>query len=177
MQLKIISSGNLKFIISFLVLPLVLLHSYQSFSFVASMQHAPLRLHVYLRLAIRPSAQLQISWQEWPPSNGDRYCLSASQGSVLVAQAFAVMYLEPRVRHFFPYYLLNVRNQGNSYQQATYKDQISMVLQQSAVFLFQETNHLNTFATTRPTYYESRQVGIRWTMSTRMQLHKTPWAD
>jgi hypothetical protein len=56
-RLKIISSPNLKLIISFLILPLVLLRHYQSLSFVASTQHAKLASPVYLRLAIRPSAQ------------------------------------------------------------------------------------------------------------------------
>jgi hypothetical protein len=55
-KLKIIPISNLKLIISFLVIPLVLLHSYKLLSFVASTWHAPLTLHVYLRLAIRPSA-------------------------------------------------------------------------------------------------------------------------
>jgi hypothetical protein len=57
-RLKIIPTSNLKLIISFLVLPLVLLHSYKPLSFVASTRHAPLTLHVYLRLAIRPSADI-----------------------------------------------------------------------------------------------------------------------
>jgi hypothetical protein len=53
-RLKIIPTSNLKLIISFLVLPLVLLSSFKLLSFVASTRHAILR--VYLRLAIRPSA-------------------------------------------------------------------------------------------------------------------------
>jgi hypothetical protein len=55
-RLKIISSPNLKLINSFLVLHIVLLCHYQSLSFVASTRHAQLTSHVYLRLAIRPSA-------------------------------------------------------------------------------------------------------------------------
>jgi hypothetical protein len=55
-KLKIIPTSNLKLTIFFLVLLLVLLHSYQSLPFVASMRHALLTLCVYLRLAIRPSA-------------------------------------------------------------------------------------------------------------------------
>jgi hypothetical protein len=46
---KFTLSSNLKLIISFLVLPLVLLHSYQPLLFVASRRHAPLTLRVYLR--------------------------------------------------------------------------------------------------------------------------------
>ncbi len=53
---KIIPTSNLKLIIFFLVLHLVLLHHYQPLSFVASMRRVQLTLRVYLRLAIRPSA-------------------------------------------------------------------------------------------------------------------------
>jgi hypothetical protein len=99
--------------------------------------------------------------------------LSASQGSVLVARVSIVAYLEPEVRHFFSYYLLNARNQENYYQQATYKDKVSMVPQQSTTFFFQETNHLNAIAITRPTYNESCKVCTKRTMSMRMQVHET----
>jgi hypothetical protein len=58
-RLKIISSPNLKLIIFILVLPLVLLCHYQSLSFVASTLHAQVTSHVYLRLAIRPSAPVE----------------------------------------------------------------------------------------------------------------------
>ncbi len=58
-RLKSIPISNLKLIISFLVLPLVLLSSFKSLSFVASMWHAPLTSCVYLRLAIRPSAMAE----------------------------------------------------------------------------------------------------------------------
>ncbi len=85
-------------------------------------------------------------------------------------------YLEPKVLSFFPYYSLNARNQENYYQQATYKNQVSTVPQQSAMFLFQKINHLNTIATMRPTYYESCQVGTRLTTSIRLQAHETTWA-
>jgi hypothetical protein len=45
-RLKIILSSNLKLIISFRVLPLVLLLSFKLLSFVASIRHAPLTLRV-----------------------------------------------------------------------------------------------------------------------------------
>jgi hypothetical protein len=50
-------SPYLKLIISLLVLPLVLLHHYQSLSFVSSTRHAQLTSCGYLKSAIRPSAQ------------------------------------------------------------------------------------------------------------------------
>jgi hypothetical protein len=56
-RLKIILSPCLRLIISFLVLLLVLLPCYQSLLFVTSMWHAQLTSRVYLRSAIRPSAQ------------------------------------------------------------------------------------------------------------------------
>jgi hypothetical protein len=55
-RLKIILSPYHRLLISFLVLPLVLLPRYQSLLFVASMRHAQFTSSVYLRLAIRPSA-------------------------------------------------------------------------------------------------------------------------
>jgi hypothetical protein len=73
-RLKIISSPNLKLIISFLVLPLILLHHYQSLSFVALMRHAQLTSRVYLRLAIKPSAQF---------ANLQTRMISKRRGSVL----------------------------------------------------------------------------------------------
>jgi hypothetical protein len=102
-RLKIIPSSNLKLIISFLVLPLVLLHSFKLLSFVASMRHAPLTLCVYLRLAIRPSAQFADS----PNKNdlqamGTGTALSASHGGVLVPRVSGVAYLDPKVQLFFP---------------------------------------------------------------------------
>jgi hypothetical protein len=102
-RLKIIPTSNLKLRISFLVLPLVLLHSFKLLSFVASTRHAPLTLHVYLRLTIRPSAQFANS----PTRNklqamGTGTALSASQGSVLVARVSVVAYLEPKMPSFFP---------------------------------------------------------------------------
>jgi hypothetical protein len=56
-RLKINLSSNLRLIISWLGLPLVLLSSFKSLLFVALTRHAPLTWHVYLRLAIRPSAR------------------------------------------------------------------------------------------------------------------------
>jgi hypothetical protein len=91
-RLKIMPTSNLKLVISFLVLPLVLLHSFKSLSFVASTQRAPLISHVYLRLAIRPSAVMcamlpgddvepdnKVGWRQQlpslPSSSHSRCCL------------------------------------------------------------------------------------------------------
>ncbi len=56
-RLKITFTSNLKLIISFLVLHILLLCHYQSLSFVASTRHAQLTSRVCLRLAIRPGVQ------------------------------------------------------------------------------------------------------------------------
>jgi hypothetical protein len=69
---------------------------------------------------------------------------------------------------FFCYYLLNARKQENSYQHATYEDQISTVPQQSTVFFFQEIKRFYSVATTRPTYNESLKVSARWTQTMRV---------
>jgi hypothetical protein len=102
-RLKIISSPNLKLIISFLVLPLVLLHHYQSVSFVASTRHASLTSCVYLRLAIRPSAQFanlltrMTSKQQGPvlPFFKSRKCISCTSlhHGVLRARSTVVFFL------------------------------------------------------------------------------------
>ncbi len=55
-RLKIIPTSNLKLIISFLVLHIVLLLLQKLLSLVASTRHAHLTSRVYLRLANRPSA-------------------------------------------------------------------------------------------------------------------------
>ncbi len=55
-RLKIISTSNLKLIISFFVLLILLLSSIKLLSIVASMQHAHLTLRTVLRLSNRPSA-------------------------------------------------------------------------------------------------------------------------
>ncbi len=56
-RLKIISSANLKLIISFLVLPLVLLCHTSCYHLLPQRGTLLLTSRVYLRLAIRPSAK------------------------------------------------------------------------------------------------------------------------
>jgi hypothetical protein len=56
-RLKITFTSNLKLIISFLVLHIVLLLLFKLLSLVASTRHALLTLLVYLRLANRPNGQ------------------------------------------------------------------------------------------------------------------------
>jgi hypothetical protein len=55
-RLKIISTSNLKLILSFLVLHIVLISLFKSLSLVASTRHAHLTLLINLRLANWPSA-------------------------------------------------------------------------------------------------------------------------
>ncbi len=55
-RLKIIPTSNLKLIISFLVLHIVLLSLFKLLSLVASTWHAHLTSHINLRLANKPSA-------------------------------------------------------------------------------------------------------------------------
>jgi hypothetical protein len=69
-SLKIISSPNLKLIISFLVLPLVLLCHTSRYHLLPQCGTLLLTLHVYLRLAIRPSAQLHTSCYHLLPQRG-----------------------------------------------------------------------------------------------------------
>jgi hypothetical protein len=57
-RLKIIPKSNLKLIISFLVLHILLLSLFKLLSLVASTWHACLISHIVLRLANRPSALL-----------------------------------------------------------------------------------------------------------------------
>ena len=56
-RLKIILSSNLKLILFLFGNTTSITLSYQLLSFVASTWHTPLTSHVYLRLAIRPSAE------------------------------------------------------------------------------------------------------------------------
>jgi hypothetical protein len=151
-RLKIISSPNLQLIISFLALPLVLLCHYQSLSFVASMRLPQLTSRVYLRLAIRPSAQFVNLLTRTTSNDWDWYCLSSSQGKVLVARVSVMAHLEHKAPSFFPTIFSTQETKKSYYQQATYKDQIPMVSQQIAAFLFQESYHLNAIITTRSTY-------------------------
>jgi hypothetical protein len=55
-RLKINFTSNLKLIISFSILHIVLLSLFKWLSLVTSTRHTPLSLRVYLRLASRPSA-------------------------------------------------------------------------------------------------------------------------
>jgi hypothetical protein len=57
-RLKITFTSNLKLIIFFLVLHIVLLSLFKLLSLVASTRQAPLTSYVYLRLTNRPSASL-----------------------------------------------------------------------------------------------------------------------
>ncbi len=153
-RLKIIPTSNLKLMISFLVLHIVLLHSFKLLSLVASTWHTPSTLCVYLRLANRPSAQFANSSNKNDlQMTGTGTALSASQGRVLVAWVshHGVLRAKSAIA-FLCYYLLNARNEEYYYQQATYVDQISMVPQQSAMFIFQENNHFYSIVTTRPIY-------------------------
>jgi hypothetical protein len=63
----------------------------------------------------------------------------------------------------FFYKLLNARKQKKYYQQATYKEELSMFPQPSTVLVFQEINHLNAIVTTRSTYDEPLEVCPRGT--------------
>ncbi len=102
-RLKIISSPNLKLMISFLVLPLVLLCQHKLLSCVASLRHAQLTSHVYLRLAIRPNAQFaNLLYKNNIQAMGIGAAFIQGQGSVLVARISIVVYLEPEVPSFFP---------------------------------------------------------------------------
>jgi hypothetical protein len=101
-RLKIIPTSNLKLIISFLALPLLLLSPQKSLSLVASTRHAPLTSHVYLRLANRPSAQLANSTiKNDLQATGTGSAFLSRQGSVLVAQVFIVAYLAHKTLSFF----------------------------------------------------------------------------
>jgi hypothetical protein len=169
-RLQIIPTSNLKLIISFLILHIVLLSLFKSLSLVASTRHTHSTSHVYLRLADRPSAQFaNFTMQGQPPSNGDRICPFSSQGRILVIRVSRRGILRAKSTVvFFCNYFLNARKQGNSYQRATYDDRISTVPQQSSAFFFQEIDCFYSIATTRPTYNESHKVSTRWTQTTRM---------
>ena len=54
-------------------------------------------------------------------------------------------------------------NKKKYYQQATYKNELSMFSQPSAMLIFQEINHLNAIVTTRSTYDEPLEVSPRGT--------------
>ncbi len=102
-RLKIIPKSNLKLIISFLVLHILLLSLFKSLSLVAATQHARLTSRIVLRLANRPSAQFaNSSKQGQTPSNGDQICPFSSQGKGLVLQVSRCgAYLEPKVTLLF----------------------------------------------------------------------------
>ena len=102
-RLKIIPTSNLKLIISFLVLLILVLSFIKSLSIVALTQHAHLTSRTVLRLANRPSAQFaNSSKQGQPPSNGDHIYLFSSQGRVLVLRVSRCgAYLEPKLHCFF----------------------------------------------------------------------------
>jgi hypothetical protein len=86
-RLKITFTSNLKLIISFLVLHIVLLSLFTSLSLVASTRHAHLTLRINLRLADRPRAQFANSTiQGQFPSNEDQICPFSSQGRVFIVQ-------------------------------------------------------------------------------------------
>jgi hypothetical protein len=97
-KLKITFTSNLKLVISFLVLLILVLLSFELLSIVASKQHAHLTLCAVLRLANRPSAQFQnSSKQGQPSSNWDLIYLVPSQVRVLVLQESCPgAYSEPR---------------------------------------------------------------------------------
>jgi hypothetical protein len=97
-RLKITFTSNLKLIISFLVLLILVLLSFELLSIVASTQHAHLTLCAVLRLPNRPSAQFQNSSKKGQlSSNGDLINLVPSQVRVLVLQESCPgAYSEPR---------------------------------------------------------------------------------
>jgi hypothetical protein len=144
-RLKIIPTSNLKLIISFLVLHIVLLSLQKLLSLVASTRHAHFTLRVYLRLANRPSAQFANStYKNDLQAMGTSTAFLSSQGIILVAWVSIVVYLEQEpLLFFFPMICSTRETKKNYYQQATYKDQVPMVPQQSATILFQETSCLN----------------------------------
>ncbi len=75
-RLKIIPTSNLKLMISFLVLLILVLSFIKLLSIVTLMQHAHLTLRTVLRLANRPSAQFaDSSKQGQPPSDRDHIYL------------------------------------------------------------------------------------------------------
>ncbi len=151
---KITFTSNLKLIISFSVLLILVLSFFKLLSIVASKQHAHLTLHTVLRLANRPSAQFWISSKQGqPPSNGYLIYLLSSQVRVLVLQdSRRGAYLEPRWHGCFSATTSWLKNQEKSYQWSTHEDQISMAPQQNSTFFFQETDHFHSIATTRSTY-------------------------
>jgi hypothetical protein len=122
----------LKLIISFLVLPLVLLKHYQLLPFMASTRHAQLTSRVYLRLAIRPSAQFAnlltrtTSKQQGPllPFFKSRKGISCTNLHPCILRARSTVV-------FFPTTCSMQETKKNYYQQATYKDQIPMVLNEA----------------------------------------------
>ncbi len=64
------------------------------------------------------------------------YSPTSSQARVLVIQASIAAYLTRFAVKFFSYNLLNARKQRNDYQQATYEDNFSHVLNQEFFFWF-----------------------------------------
>jgi hypothetical protein len=80
-RLKIIPTSNLKLIISFLVLLMLVLSFFKSLSVVALKQHAHLTSRTVLRLANRLSAQFRnSSKQRQPSSNGDLFFFLQAKG-------------------------------------------------------------------------------------------------
>ncbi len=101
-RLKITFTSNLKHIISFLVLHIVLLSLRKVLSLVASTRHAPLTSRVYLRLADRPSVHFANStYKNNLQVTGTGTAFLSSQGIVLVAQVSIVGYLEQEPPLFF----------------------------------------------------------------------------
>ncbi len=64
------------------------------------------------------------------------YSPTSSQARVLVVQASIAVYLQDSPLRFFSYDSLNTRKQRNHYQQATYEDNFSRVLNQESYFWF-----------------------------------------
>jgi hypothetical protein len=64
------------------------------------------------------------------------YSSTSSQARVLVVQASVAACLTGFAVQFFPYNLPNVRKRRNDYQQATYEDNFSRVLNQEFFFWF-----------------------------------------
>jgi hypothetical protein len=92
-RLKITFTSNLKLIISFLVLHIVLLSLQKLLSLVASTRHAPSTLRVYLRLADKPSAQFAHPiYKNNLQATGTGTAFLSSQGIVLVAQVSIMAY-------------------------------------------------------------------------------------
>ncbi len=169
-RLKITFTSNLKLIISFLVLLIIVLLFKSRYHLLPQLGTLHLFLRVYLRLANRPSAQFaNSSKQEWPSSSRTNL---KRRGPVLPffksrkgisPTSLSRAHLEQETPSIFSYNLLSARNQKKSYQRATNEDKISTFSKRSAIFILQKTCHLNAIVTTRSTYNESREVCPRRT--------------